>query len=177
MTYFSLPSISSFINDTLVFLAISYRLASDAATQKTWRSWVQSVVKGKGLYSISRSLLQGGQMYYLCASPTPSCFDPSNLISICSATILFFFLNLATMESSPVGPVMRYSLVNAYIVFTNIMACRVFRGIALGGMEDKTTNWNTARIAVALESHAPHRVQGGVIAGRELVELRGHLSV
>ncbi|KAF7974608.1 hypothetical protein HWV62_11572 [Athelia sp. TMB] len=177
-TYFSLPSISSFINDTSVFLAISYRLASEAATERTWRSWVQSVVRGKDLYNISRALLQSGQMYYLCASAVLSRFEPSDLISVRSATILFFFLNLVIMESPRLGSVTRYSLVNMYIAFTNIMACRVFRGIALGVMEDNLnpTSWNTARIAAALESHAPHRMHGGLIARGELMEPRRHLS-
>lgn len=53
------------INDTLVFLAISYRLAGDAATERSWWARIKSFVKGDGLYSLSRSILQSGQVYYL----------------------------------------------------------------------------------------------------------------
>ncbi|KZP25787.1 hypothetical protein FIBSPDRAFT_949899 [Athelia psychrophila] len=136
-TYFSLQSISSFVNDSLIFLAISYRLASNSATELTWRSWALSIIKGKGLYHLSRSLMKTGQLYY-------------------TAIILFFFVNLIMIKSPLVPPVMHYALVNTYIAFTNIMACKIFRGTAL--MDDNPTTWNTERIQAALEIHAPHRV-------------------
>ena len=54
------------VNDTMVFLAITYRLAADSANADgTWRSRVQSVVTGKGLYRVSSSLMRSGQLYYL----------------------------------------------------------------------------------------------------------------
>ncbi|KZP33080.1 hypothetical protein FIBSPDRAFT_1036237 [Athelia psychrophila] len=136
--YFTLPSSSSFVNDTLIFLAISYRLAADAATERNWRSWILSITKGKGLYHLSRSLMQHGQLYY-------------------ASIILFFFVNLVVM-CSPLVPVgMHYSLINTYLGFTNLMACKIFRGTALGMMQDSPSSWNTARIGAALDSHAPHR--------------------
>ncbi|KZP02047.1 hypothetical protein FIBSPDRAFT_970588 [Athelia psychrophila] len=85
--------------------------------------------------------MQSGQAYY-------------------AAIILFFFVNLATMCSPLVPVIMHYSLVNTYIAFTNLMACRIFRGIALGMMQDNPSSWNTARISAALEAHAPHRLAG-----------------
>ncbi|KZP33070.1 hypothetical protein FIBSPDRAFT_1036230 [Athelia psychrophila] len=139
--YFALPSVSSFVNDTLIFLAISYRLAANAATEQNWRSWILSITKGKGLYRLSRSLMQSGQAYY-------------------AAIILFFFVNLAMMCSPLVPVIMHYSLINTYIAFTNLMACKIFRGIALGMMQDNPSSWNTARISAALEAHAPHRLAG-----------------
>lgn len=63
--YRSLPSIAIFIYDTPVFLAITWRLAANAVTDKTWRGRVLSIVNGKGLYSLSKALLQYGQIYYL----------------------------------------------------------------------------------------------------------------
>ncbi|KZP33082.1 hypothetical protein FIBSPDRAFT_1036238 [Athelia psychrophila] len=136
--YYALPSSSSFVNDTLIFLAISYRLAADAATEHNWRSWTQSVTKGRGLYRLSRSLMLSGQVYY-------------------TTVILFFFVNLVMMCSPLVPVIMHYSLINTYITFTNIMACKIFRGIALGMMQDSPSSWNTARIGAALDSRAPHR--------------------
>lgn len=62
---FGLPSIANAVNDTSVFLAISYRLAANAATDDTWRARLQSVVKTRGLYSVSSSLMRSGQLYYL----------------------------------------------------------------------------------------------------------------
>lgn len=54
------------INDTAVFLAITYRLAVDSANEDgTWRARIQSVVTGKGLYKVSGALMRSGQLYYL----------------------------------------------------------------------------------------------------------------
>ncbi|KZP18931.1 hypothetical protein FIBSPDRAFT_955892 [Athelia psychrophila] len=136
--YIPLASISSFVNDTLIFLAISYRLAANAAVDRTWRSWALSVLEGKGLHRLSRSLLQSGQFYY-------------------AAIVLFFFVSLFIKKSPLISGVVPYAPASAYIAFTNIMACRIFRGITLGMMEDHPTTWDTARIGAALEPRAPHR--------------------
>ena len=65
--YYTLPCLSAFIYDTLVFLAISYRLAADAGgdLERSWRSRCRSIANGKGLHRLSRSLMQSGQKYYL----------------------------------------------------------------------------------------------------------------
>lgn len=154
--FFALQSISSFVNDSLIFIAISYRLAANAATERTWRSWFQSIVKGKGLYHLSRSLMHSGQAYYACVqlTSTLSLGSPSR---ISSAIMLFFFFNLFMMESPSVPTVLHYAFVNTYIAFTNLMACKIFRGISLGILINDPTSWNTARINAVLESHAPHR--------------------
>ncbi|KZP29607.1 hypothetical protein FIBSPDRAFT_946849 [Athelia psychrophila] len=56
-----------------------------------------------------------------------------------SAIILFFFMNLIYMASPLVPEIQKYTLVNTYVTFTNIMACRVFRGVALGMLVDSNT--------------------------------------
>ena len=53
-------------SDTLVFLAISWRIARHNATGETWREHFRSFYKGDGLPGISKILLQSGQAYYLC---------------------------------------------------------------------------------------------------------------
>lgn len=60
-----LPAIAIFVTDTLVFIAISYRLAADAVTGNSWRSRLRSLVKGEGLYRVSWLLMRTGQLYYL----------------------------------------------------------------------------------------------------------------
>ncbi|KZP07989.1 hypothetical protein FIBSPDRAFT_1052653 [Athelia psychrophila] len=132
--YFTYPSISSFVFDTLVFLAISYRLAADAATEHSWRARLQSVFTGKGLFDVSRALMTSGLLYYV-------------------AIIFSFWVNLAVMVS-PLVPVSSHHLLNTpYIAFTNIMACRVFRGVALGMLEKSLTSagLSSTRIAAAFE--------------------------
>ncbi|KZP05103.1 hypothetical protein FIBSPDRAFT_1054285 [Athelia psychrophila] len=134
--YFMLPSISTFINDTLIFLAITFRLCSNALIDESWRSRFLSVVKGKGMYRLSRSLLLSGQIYYL-------------------TVIVFFIANFVVMLS-PLIPTGDHFLTAMILgAFTNMMACRVFRGVALGMMEDHpTTGLSTTRIAAAMELDA-----------------------
>ena len=64
-TRYRLQVYATFLNDTTVFLAITYRLTADAAVGDDWRSRLLSVVRGRGLHQLSRSLLQSGQLYYL----------------------------------------------------------------------------------------------------------------
>ncbi|KZP06687.1 hypothetical protein FIBSPDRAFT_999969 [Athelia psychrophila] len=112
---YGLPSIANATYDTLVFLAISYRLAADGATEDSWRAHFQSIVKTRGLHSISSSLMRSGQIYYL-------------------ATIVGFSANFIVMYSSAVPFDYRFTLIEMVAAFANIMACRVFCGVALGTM-------------------------------------------
>lgn len=66
------------------------------------------------------------------------------------ATIVFFFVNLGVMVSPWATTGLRYMLVPAYVAFSNIMACRVFRGVALGIIEDSALT--TTNIDAALRS-------------------------
>lgn len=59
-----LLSVIVFTNDTLALLAVSYRLATGAVAEQGWRPRISSIVTGKGLYSLSRSLMVSEQMYY-----------------------------------------------------------------------------------------------------------------
>ncbi|KZP32784.1 hypothetical protein FIBSPDRAFT_848036 [Athelia psychrophila] len=126
----SIPLTMTFAHDTMVFLAISYRLAADAVTAGDWRSRVLSVVTGKGLFSLSRSLMKSGQLYYL-------------------ATTVFFLANLAVITfPSNHYSWLRYGLIGLYLGFTNMMACLVFRGVALGQMENRPTQLGLTSTAI-----------------------------
>jgi len=114
---FELPMLPTFVLDTLVFVAISFRLACNATSAPTWRSRLSSAVTGEGLFKVSRSLMQSGQIYYL-------------------GTILLFFANAAVMKSSLPPSSWNYSLISEYLCFVNILACLVFRGVALGTIEE-----------------------------------------
>ncbi|KZP13608.1 hypothetical protein FIBSPDRAFT_1049307 [Athelia psychrophila] len=128
------PSTSSFVFDTFIFIAISYRLAADAATEQSWRARLQSVVTGKGLLRISRALMASGQLYYLAA-------------------ISFFWVNLIVRMSPLIPAGSHFLLSSSYMPFMNIMACRVFRGVALGMIENSptTAGLSSTRIAAAFE--------------------------
>ncbi|KZP02484.1 hypothetical protein FIBSPDRAFT_880302 [Athelia psychrophila] len=127
--YNDVPIMTTFVHDTMIFLAISCRLAADAVPAGDWRSRVLTVVTGKGLFSLSRSLMKGGQLYYLAAT-------------------LFFFANLALVTSPSIYSWLRYDLVGLYLGFTNMMACLVFRGVALGQIEKRPTQLGLASTAI-----------------------------
>lgn len=50
--------------DTFVFLAISYKIATAHSDQDVGITWA-TAISGRALPRISRSVLQGGQQYYL----------------------------------------------------------------------------------------------------------------
>ncbi|KAF7968182.1 hypothetical protein HWV62_31696 [Athelia sp. TMB] len=131
--YLELPSIVTTVSDTLVFLAITYRLAADAAGPGTPRARARAVLRGRGLYSLSKALMQTGQRYYL-------------------ASIIFFMANLVVMCAPNVPRASHFVLVPFYAGFTNMMACRVFRGVARG-LRAGPPGLTTSRIAAALQTH------------------------
>lgn len=63
--YCAVPTLLTAVFDTLVFLAISYRMVFNNAFGNTWRVRASSFFTGHGLYSMSKALLQSGQIYYL----------------------------------------------------------------------------------------------------------------
>ncbi|KZP31740.1 hypothetical protein FIBSPDRAFT_849230 [Athelia psychrophila] len=75
-----------------------------------------------------------GQLYYL-------------------AIILFFWVTLAVRVSPLIPAGSHFLLYTSYMAFTNIMACRVFRGVALGMIENSptTAGLSSTRIAAAFE--------------------------
>ncbi|KZP14905.1 hypothetical protein FIBSPDRAFT_1048554 [Athelia psychrophila] len=109
----SLPLASIFVNDTLIFLAISYRLTANAVTDGGLHARLLTIFKGRGLYSLSRSLLQTGQLYYF-------------------STLLYFLVNFAIIWIPFAPPGGQFMLLTVHTGFTSIMACHVFRGVALG---------------------------------------------
>jgi len=56
--------IATAVYDTLMYLAISWKLASFAAVER-WQNRLRSFVTGDGLGWLSKVLLQSGQLYYL----------------------------------------------------------------------------------------------------------------
>ncbi|KAF7970553.1 hypothetical protein HWV62_23729 [Athelia sp. TMB] len=132
-TWLLVASIAASSYDTAVFAAISYRLAADGATARTWRARARSILQGRGLYSVSRALMRSGQVYYL-------------------ASIVFFLANLAVIFSPGVPMTSHYLFAPAQSAFTNLMACCVFRGVALGVIEGTPADLSTMEITAALQT-------------------------
>jgi hypothetical protein len=61
----STPGILDATFDTLVFIAISYRIVSLSMVGDTFGARLRSFFRGDGLSSFLKSVLQGGQLYYL----------------------------------------------------------------------------------------------------------------
>jgi hypothetical protein len=126
------------VNDTLVFLAISYRMVSIAMVKSTWRAWIKSFFTGDGLLYLSKVLLQSGQVYYLSVfwSLLYQHVCWSNLydsITIGVAIIASVFILYGTI---PVE--LRAILVRPYFSLESAMACRVFRVVFLGVTQEDT---------------------------------------
>ncbi|KAF7968184.1 hypothetical protein HWV62_31700 [Athelia sp. TMB] len=148
--FLQLPNIATTVSDTLVFLAITYRLAADAATDATLGARVRAVLRGRGLYSLSKALMQSGQRYYLCV-PIHIRASIGTLILSSSASIVFSAANLAVWRAPGVPPALSFVFIPFYVGFTNMMAARVFRGVALELLEGPL-GLTTTRIAAALHT-------------------------
>jgi hypothetical protein len=70
--YGSIPVIAHFVFDTFVFLAISVRIVSFSIVGDTFGAQMRSFFRGDGLPNLSRSLLYGGQLYYLSVISSPT---------------------------------------------------------------------------------------------------------
>jgi hypothetical protein len=57
--------VANSIYDTLIYLAISWQLASFSMAGDGWKDRLRSFVSGDGLLGLSKALLQSGQIYYL----------------------------------------------------------------------------------------------------------------
>ncbi|KAJ8518268.1 hypothetical protein ONZ45_g4624 [Pleurotus djamor] len=119
--------IISTVNDTLVFIFISWRLLETTTFDETWKGRIRSFFQGKGLPAFSQSLLQSGQEYYL--------------ITV-GGNILTMGMILAPASLPPVFHAM-FTVPN--IAIGNSMACRVYRDIRFGRISSTSTFPSTNR--------------------------------
>lgn len=144
--------LSNVINNTLVFFAISYRIASTSS--EGWRSMLRSFFLGDGVPRVAKQLLHNGQLCYLSVTPIPTLLVvtyPHYACILTSATIALSITQIimaltSTFYTTATIPVM---------ALENAMTCRVHRGIILGligNSEHQTTTtfalstvaWRTA---------------------------------
>lgn len=119
--------IISTVNDTVIFIAISWRLLETTTYDDSFRGRIKSFFRGKGLPAFSRSLLQSGQEYYL--------------ITV-GGNILTMGMILAP-DSLPAVFHAMFTVPN--IAIANSMACRVYRDIKFGRINPSTTFRTTER--------------------------------
>ena len=147
----AIPILLTAVNDTFVFLAISYRMVSIAIVKRTWRARTKSFFTGDGLLYLSKILLQSGQVYYLSVFWSHLyqhvCWSnpyASVTIGVAIITSTFIFCGNIPVELRPI-------LGSPYFALGSAMACRVFRVVFLGVMED--TQIDTSRSTTSDPRH------------------------
>ncbi|RDB27994.1 hypothetical protein Hypma_002096 [Hypsizygus marmoreus] len=127
--YASAAPITFAVNDTFVFLAISWRLLMNAPLDPDHKAGFNHVVLGKYLPAFSRALLQDGQVYYL--------------VSVTSNIIV---VSLTWAHTVPLAYKLMFTVFN--VALTNMMACRVYRHTKFGDFREDAIS--TRRIASQL---------------------------
>ncbi|KAF9242893.1 hypothetical protein BU15DRAFT_72542 [Melanogaster broomeanus] len=108
--YLSAAFIVPGLFDTLVFLAVTYKIlvSHRASTSRTWRAfWF-----GEALPRLSRAVLQGGQQYYMITAG----------VNVTRAVV--------TLLPSA-SPVLQKAFSSPAAALNSVMACRVFRNLRL----------------------------------------------
>ncbi|KAJ7595239.1 hypothetical protein C8J56DRAFT_774719 [Mycena floridula] len=111
--YLEASPIMIFINDTMIFLAITYRIISYLMSEETMTARINAFFRGKHISRLGRLLLQGGQHYYL--------------ISTCGSIVTAVML-VAPGLTAPY----RGMLALPFASLKNAMGCIVFRHIKFG---------------------------------------------
>ena len=115
-------------------------MVSTAMVGSTWRARTKSFFTGEGLFYLSKALLQSGQVYYLSVFWLHLCqyIYWSNLYASITIGVAIFAsaLVLSGNIPRPFHPI----LSSPYFALGSAMACRVFRIVILGIMEDTRVN-------------------------------------
>ncbi|KAF9452892.1 hypothetical protein P691DRAFT_720652 [Macrolepiota fuliginosa MF-IS2] len=123
----------SLLYDSCVFLAISYKIASQHGSPDERVGWA-TLVSGKALPRLSRAVLQGGQQYYLITVA-------ATILASLSLFLPFFPPSLGSIFTIPVVPLVAS------------MACRVFRNIKL--FDTSTTTTGLLSSVEFVQTHSP----------------------
>ncbi|KJA14649.1 hypothetical protein HYPSUDRAFT_150082 [Hypholoma sublateritium FD-334 SS-4] len=116
--------IAPLVHDTLVFIAISWRLLQNAGIDGNFKENLQVVMYGKYLPAFSKSLLLDGQRYYLITLA-------SNMVTVIMVFDTSVPIPLRSMCATP------------NIVITSIMACRVYRRTRAGFFRESELSTTT----------------------------------
>jgi hypothetical protein len=146
-SYTFVPIIVTAVNDTLVYVAISYRLATISMVSGTWRARAKSFFTGNGLHSLSKALLESGQVYYLSVAYSVALLRLTN--PYISVTIGVAIASICAPSAPGETKVI---LGSVYYPLASAMACRVYRAVLLGIITERPLN--TIEISSALRAAA-----------------------
>ncbi|KAF9045139.1 hypothetical protein BJ165DRAFT_1602816 [Panaeolus papilionaceus] len=142
------------VNDTLVFLAISWRLLMNARVELDLHKGVKTFVFGDYLPAFSKAIFQDGQAYYLTTVTT-------NLVAV----IMFWI--------TAVPPTYRSMFTIPNIALMNIMACRVFRKTKFGIFREtaiSTSHIISTRVTQGISSNSiPLHLRSGPKITKEVI--------
>ncbi|KAJ7277425.1 hypothetical protein C8J57DRAFT_1309187 [Mycena rebaudengoi] len=119
-TYGGLFTIPPLINDTIIFIAISWRMFQNAHVDNGLTANMKTFMTGEYLLPFSKAVLQDGQLYYLITVA-------ANL----PAVIMTF--------NTGVSPGYRVMFYVCTVMVTNCMACHVYRNTKFGFHKRITT--------------------------------------
>lgn len=114
-----------FVNDTLIFTALTWRILRTSYKELTVKNTIMTVTLGKNIPYFARALLQNGQLYTLwvscqyCAKISFTIYS-TTFVSNLAALLLYIF-----DSGNP-------SLAFASIMVMNVMASRIYRNTKLG---------------------------------------------
>ncbi|KAF8151207.1 hypothetical protein K438DRAFT_1432287, partial [Mycena galopus ATCC 62051] len=112
-TYTAASGIASFANDSIVFIAISYRIISYTLMESSTIGALKTFFTLRALPVVSRNLLFGGQLYYF--------------VALCANLAL-----IGVFAAPHIGPIYRGMLTIPIAALNNAMACLVFRKVKFG---------------------------------------------
>ncbi|KAK7679047.1 hypothetical protein QCA50_017991 [Cerrena zonata] len=113
----SAGTVATAVFDTMVFLAISFRILQ-LSLRDSWKDRLfKSFLSGEGLGWVSKAVLHTGQLYFM-------------------ATIGFNMLTVISVLSPTIPPVLRSTSSAPNVALQNAMACRVYRLLKLARPED-----------------------------------------
>ncbi|KAJ7803191.1 hypothetical protein B0H14DRAFT_2889545 [Mycena olivaceomarginata] len=141
--YAGAAGITPLVNDTIIFLAISWRLFRNSYADISLRGNIKTFITGEYLPQFSRALLKDGQMYYLIT------------VTANTLTVVMFY-------NTRVAPTYRVMFTVCNIMVTNAMACHVFRNTKFGfHRRIATTSDILSRVSGSIPLSVPSQRSGG----------------
>ncbi|PPR04830.1 hypothetical protein CVT24_010251 [Panaeolus cyanescens] len=134
-SYVSAAGLGPLINDTLVFIATTWRLVQNAYAEEGLKGNLKTAFLGYRLPMLSKALLQDGQVYYLTT------------ISLNLVTDVLFFTKTGV-------PIVYRSFIGVpNIVLMNSMACYVFRNVKFGVFNQALSRVSVSNHRTTIHGH------------------------
>ncbi|KIY47768.1 hypothetical protein FISHEDRAFT_44690 [Fistulina hepatica ATCC 64428] len=130
-------------NDALIFFSVSWRIAMTVSQENGWRKRLKAFFGLSNLPAISAAVLQTGQQYYIM-------------------TLIGNIACLVMVVSPSLPPMYRAMMTIPNIAILSSMACRVYRNIKFGALDESTitiSNFSTPPRGMST-SHGSARRRG-----------------